>query len=199
VRAPLSPSNMTNVGIVLPLFSIKAFPVDWRTIVVAGRSLAVDRYSLLGAVPKKRYHSNGERLYLMTSARSPDDVYGTNILWRIRPQSITPSGCPPQRCAAEQPCQEYASPGRFPFLYPPTSLSHQGMHINSKLLAHLPTNSNIECGHRPSWDGAGGSVCQTRGPCTLKNVSGLVYWSGSHECLARCVTSVELFHAEILF
>ena len=27
-------------------------------------------------------------------------------------------------------------------------ITHQGMHINSKLLAHLPTNDNIECGHR---------------------------------------------------
>ena len=56
-------------------------------------------------------------------------------------------------------------------------ITHQGMHINSKLLAHLPTNNIIECGHRPTWAGAGGSVCETRGPCTLNNVSGLAYWS----------------------
>jgi len=50
---------------------------------------------------------------------------GTNILWRSRPRSITPLGCPPQRCAAEQPRQWNASPGRVPFLCSPTSLSHR--------------------------------------------------------------------------
>ena len=43
--------------------------------------------------------------YLKTSVLTPYEFYGTNILWRFKPQSITPSGCPPQRCGAAQPCQ----------------------------------------------------------------------------------------------
>jgi len=57
--------------------------------------------------------------------KEPTGMEKDCILWRVRPQSITPSGCPPQRCVAQQRCQENASPGRFPFLYPPTSLSQQ--------------------------------------------------------------------------
>jgi len=65
-------------------------------------------------------------------------------------------------------------------------LTHQGTHIDSKLLAHPAANKMTQrklggacvgCGHRASWCGAGGSVCQTREACELKNVSWLVCWS----------------------
>ena len=53
--------------------------------------------------------------------------------------------------------------------------THPGTHVNSKLLAHLATNNNIECGHMASWTWTGGFVCQTRAPCALSTVNIRLY------------------------